>query len=76
MNIALFCFTLFVNLEKSLVKSGKILRLISLFTNPVVRSLQWCQSKMTCMAVTNRLAYANMLESTQKTAMWFKPSCV
>jgi len=41
--------------------------LIALFTNPVVKSLQKCQSKVTCMAVTNRLAflYANVLVSTQ-----------
>jgi len=45
----------------------KTLRLIVLFTNPVVKSLQKCQSKMTHMAVTSRLAflYAKMLVSMQ-----------
>jgi len=44
----------------------KNLTLDCLFTNPVVKSLQICQSKMTRVAVANRLAflYANMLEST------------
>jgi len=40
--------------------------LITFFTNPVVKSLQNIQSKMTRMVVTNRLTflYANVLESS------------
>jgi len=45
--------------------SRKVLRLILLFTNLVVKSLQRCQSKMTRIwRFANRLAfsYANMLD--------------
>jgi len=48
-------------------------------SNPVVDSLQRCQSKMTRVAVTNTFAflYVNVLESMQICGGWLaKPSCV
>jgi len=46
--------------------------MIALFTNPVLKSLQRCQSKMTHVAVVNALSFlfANMFDSTQICAGW------
>jgi len=46
--------------------------LITVLTNAVDKSLQRCQSKITRIAFTNRLAflYANVLESTQSCDDW------
>jgi len=58
--------------DVSLCASIKILHLIALFTDPVHKSLQRCQSKMTRVAVTNSLSflYATVLKSTPNCNSW------
>jgi len=54
------------NLKVCYFEAHSFTEAIESFTNPVVKSLQRCQSKMARLAVANRLAflYANMFEST------------